>query len=107
MDTAAYLSRIGYQGTLRPDYETLRGLQAAHMYAVPFENLDIVPLHRNIELDLESLWDKIVTRRRGGFCYELNGLFAWLLQQVGFVVRYLNARVFDKQGVASIDFDHL
>jgi len=77
------------------------------MLAVPFENLDIVPLGRPIQLEERALWDKIVVRRRGGFCYELNGMFAWLLKQIGFDVTYLNARVFRRDGSLGIDFDHL
>src|SRR5512143_642394 len=107
MDAASYLSRIDYRGRFEPTLETLRGLHHAHMYAVPFENLDIVPLHRPLALDGASLWRKIVEERRGGFCYELNGMFAWLLKQAGFDVRYLNARVFARDGQLGIDFDHL
>jgi N-hydroxyarylamine O-acetyltransferase len=76
------------------------------MYSVPFENLDI-GLKRTIKIDERSTWEKIVGARRGGFCYELNGLFAWLLRQAGFDVTYLNARVFNRAGELGIDFDHL
>jgi N-hydroxyarylamine O-acetyltransferase len=76
------------------------------MQTVPFENLDI-GLKRPIRLDEEALWDKIVLQKRGGFCYELNGLFAWLLRQIGFEVTYLNARVYNREGNLGIDFDHL
>ena len=76
------------------------------MQNVPFENLDI-GLKRPILLTDEALWDKIVVQKRGGFCYELNGLFAWLLRQIGFEVTYLNARVFNGEGKLGIDFDHL
>jgi N-hydroxyarylamine O-acetyltransferase len=77
------------------------------MLTVPFENLDI-GLKRPIRLDLQSLWDKIVVQRRGGFCYEVNGLFAWLLEQIGFDVMRLNARVYnEKKDSFGIDFDHL
>ena len=107
MKPATYLARIEYRGPFKPSLETLRGLHAAHMYAVPFENLDIVPLHRSIALDEAALWRKLVEERRGGFCYELNGIFAWLLKQAGFSVRYLNARVFSRDGKLGIDFDHL
>ena len=107
MDVQAYLNRIGYEGLLSPTYETLRGLQVAHMHSVPFENLDIVPLHRPIRLDAAALWDKIVVRKRGGFCYELNGLFASLLNQLGYRVTHLNARVFNREGKLGIEFDHL
>jgi N-hydroxyarylamine O-acetyltransferase len=107
MHIEGYFSRIDYRGPLEPTFEALSALQTAHMLRVPFENLDIVPLHRAIYLDESSLWEKIVGQNRGGFCYELNGLFAWLLQQLGFQVTYLNARVFRRTGELGIDFDHL
>jgi N-hydroxyarylamine O-acetyltransferase len=76
------------------------------MQAVPFENFDI-GLKRPILLADEALYDKIIVHGRGGFCYELNGLFAWLLQEAGFEVSYLNARVFNREGQLGIPFDHL
>lgn len=106
MELAIYLARIQYSRPIKPDAETLHGLQLAHMLTVPFENLDIGRKHP-IRLDLESLWDKIVLHSRGGFCYELNGLFAHLLKEIGYEVTYLNARVFNRQGELGIDFDHL
>lgn len=107
MDIENYLARIKYTVPVQADLETLRGLQLAHMLSVPFENLDIMPLGRTIQLDEKSLWRKIIEQRRGGFCYELNGLFAWLLKQIGFDVTYLNARVFNREGKLGIEFDHL
>ena len=106
MDIPAYLNRINYRGAVRTDHNTLRGLHIAHMRAVPFENLDIA-LKRPIHIDEESLWQKIIVNKRGGFCYELNGLFARLLKQIGFEVTYLNGRVFNKEGMLGIEFDHL
>jgi N-hydroxyarylamine O-acetyltransferase len=106
MDISAYLQRILYAGPIKPDAQTLAGLQRAHMLAVPFENLDI-PLNRPIRLEEVALWDKIISRRRGGFCYELNGLFARLLREIGFDVTHLNARVYNRDGNLGIDFDHL
>lgn len=77
------------------------------MLNVPFENLDI-GLKRPILLDEQSLWNKIVLNRRGGFCYEVNGLFAWLLKEIGFDVTYLNARDYHEDDDSfGIDFDHL
>jgi N-hydroxyarylamine O-acetyltransferase len=76
------------------------------MLSVPFENLDI-PLGRRIVLDEVSLFDKIVTRRRGGFCYELNGLFAALLLELGFNVERLSARVASDGGGFGPEFDHM
>src|SRR5687768_1153820 len=106
MDTTSYLMRIAYSEPIKPDVQTLRGLQLAHMLHVPFENLDI-GLGRPIRLSEEALWDKIVIQKRGGFCYELNGLFAWLLKEIGFDVTYLNARVYNQKGELGIDYDHL
>lgn len=106
METGAYLDRIGFTEPVKPDAHTLRRLQLAHMRSVPFENLDI-GLKRPIRLDEGSLWKKIVVEKRGGFCYELNGLFARLLRQIGFDVTHLNARVFDREGNLGIEFDHL
>lgn len=103
---AAYLKRISYQGAAQPTVDTLRGLHQAHLLAVPFENLDI---HRSrlIVLDLTALFQKIVLRRRGGFCYELNGLFGALLSAMGFEVTLLSARVARDNGGFGPEFDHL
>lgn len=107
MDTEQYLRRIGYTATVKPDVQTLHRLQHAHLLSVPFENLDI-GLKRPILLDETSLWNKIVVNRRGGFCYEVNGLFASLLNEVGFDVTYLNARDYhEDDDTFGIDFDHL
>lgn len=106
MDASLYLARIGIDAPIKPDAQTLRELHRAHMQSVPFENLDIAR-NRPIRLTQEALWKKIVAEGRGGFCYELNGLFAWFLQEVGFPVTYLNARVYNSQGELGIDFDHL
>lgn len=106
MNIQGYLQRINYPRTAGPTRDTLNALHAAHLLAVPFENLDIAS-KRPILLDREALWNKIVTRKRGGFCYELNGLFAWLLEQIGFDVSHLNGRVFSGAGSLGIEFDHL
>jgi len=105
MEIDAYLERIGYTASREPTAETLRQLHRSHMLAVPFENLDI-PLSHPIHLSLPSFYDKIVRRRRGGFCYELNGLFGWLLEQLGFTVAMLSARVFDG-GQPGREYAHL
>jgi N-hydroxyarylamine O-acetyltransferase len=106
MDVNAYLDRINYTGALAPSAETLRGLHVAHLMSVPFENLDI-PLRRPIVLDEAALFNKIVERRRGGFCYELNGLFACLLRELGFNVQMLSAGVMGRDGQFGPDFDHM
>jgi N-hydroxyarylamine O-acetyltransferase len=104
--TDAYLDRIGLSGPITVDAESLRRLQYAHLMRVPFENLDI-HLARPIRLDLESLFEKIVRRGRGGFCYELNGLFAGLLKSLGFQVSLLSARSANREGGFGPEFDHL
>jgi len=107
MNIRDYLNRLGYSKPVRADIETLCGLQIAHLQNIPFENLDI-GLGRKIELNETALWDKLITRKRGGFCYELNGMFAWLLKQIGFQVTYLNARDYhEENNTFGIDFDHL
>jgi len=106
MDVNAYLKRISHTEPVKPDAKTLYELHLAHMLAIPFENLDI-GLKRPIHIDEQAIWNKIVINHRGGFCYELNGLFAWLLKQIGFAVTYLNARVYGQDGSLGIDFDHL
>lgn len=89
---AAYFERIGYGGTPRPDRETLAALQRAHRFAVTFENFDI-PLGRGIALAPERLFDKMVAGRRGGYCFEQNGLFLQVLEAIGYEARPLLARV--------------
>jgi N-hydroxyarylamine O-acetyltransferase len=92
LDLAAYVSRIGYEGPLDASHATLCALHEHHASRVPFENLD-VQLGHPIRLDLESLQQKIVARRRGGFCFEQNTLFAAALRRIGFRVTTLSARV--------------
>ena len=106
MNFKRYLERISYSGNTDPTLATLRALHVAHLIAVPFENLNI-HLHQPILLEINWLFDKIVTRGHGGFCYELNGLFAWLLRELGFKVTMLNARVHNGDGVYGIEFDHM
>jgi N-hydroxyarylamine O-acetyltransferase len=106
LNVDSYLRRINYTGPLDPCPETLRNLHLAHLHSVPFETLDI-HLGRPIVLDDASLFDKIVERRRGGFCYELNGLFAWLLGELGFAAEKLSAGVANEEGGFDPYFDHM
>ncbi len=106
MDVHSYLKRISYRGSLQPRVDVLRKLHRRHLLSVPFENLDI-HLGRPIILEQELFYDKIVGRRRGGYCYELNGCFAWLLRGLGFRVSMLSARVAGQDGSFSPDFDHM
>ena len=102
-----YLRRIGINNSDLPiNPNTLRLLQREHLYQVPFENLDI-HWKREIILDVEKFYEKIVGERRGGFCYELNGLFNELLKEIGFSSRIISARVAKGNGEFGAEYDHL
>lgn len=85
MTVDKYLRRIGYEGSQEPTLATLNGVQKAHLTSVPYENLDLL-YRRECSLAVEVMYDKIVNRRRGGYCFELNGLYTWLLRELGFKV---------------------
>ena len=106
MNINAYLERLNYHGSLLPSAETLRELQVAHLLAVPFENLSI-HAKQPIVLEDDALFHKIVENRRGGFCYEANGLFAALLRALGFQVAMLSAQVANAAGEFGPEFDHM
>ncbi len=80
-----YFQRIGFEGTPRADLQTFRAIHRAHAQAVSYENLD-VQLQRTLTRDPAQAFDKIVTRRRGGWCYEMNGLLGAALDEIGFSV---------------------
>lgn len=92
LDIDAYLERIKYQGPIDVSLKTLQRLHISHTLNVPFENLDI-HLGRRISLEPDALFHKIVRQKRGGYCYEMNGLFALVLKQIGFQVEYHMARI--------------
>lgn len=94
MEVAKYLSRIGFTGETEVSLKCLSELQTCHQLAVPFENLDVF-CERNKLLELEVLYERIVNEKRGGWCCELNGLFSWLLGQLGFSVRKVSASYFN------------
>ncbi|MBZ0204045.1 MAG: arylamine N-acetyltransferase [Ignavibacteria bacterium] len=104
MDIKRYLERINYSGDLIPTIEVLNELQSAHLLNIPFENIDI---HYKIKIDLLNTYDKIVNHKRGGFCYELNGLFYRLLRGTGFNVKMVSARVYNTDGDFGAEFDHM
>jgi N-hydroxyarylamine O-acetyltransferase len=92
LDLGAYLNRIGYSGPVTPTEPTLDALHRAHLAAIPFENLDIM-LGRPVRVDLESIQDKLVRGKRGGYCFEHGQLFGAALERIGFSVDRLLARV--------------
>jgi N-hydroxyarylamine O-acetyltransferase len=92
LDLDRYFARIGYRGPRTPTLDVLRELQRLHAQTIPFENLD--PLTgRRVSLDLAAVVDKLVERRRGGYCFEQNTLLAHVLMQLDFRVTPLVARV--------------
>uniref|UniRef100_UPI0025F78BB1 arylamine N-acetyltransferase family protein n=1 Tax=uncultured Phenylobacterium sp. TaxID=349273 RepID=UPI0025F78BB1 len=91
-DADAYLKRIGLTAPPEPTVEGLNALQRAQVLAIPFENFDIM-LGRGISLEPDAVFDKLVRRRRGGYCFEINGLLLTALQAFGFEARALLGRV--------------
>src|SRR5688572_15967516 len=101
----AYLERIGLRrDELSVAADSLCRLQHSHLLAVPFENLDI-HWKRPITIDVARFYEKIVEQKRGGFCYELNGLFNELLRSLGFTTRLISARVFNGKAHGP-EYDH-
>jgi N-hydroxyarylamine O-acetyltransferase len=89
---AAYFERIGFRARPRPDLETLRALHLLHPCAIPFENLSTLT-GEPVPLEIDALEDKLIHRRRGGYCFEQNALFKAVLESIGFTVVPLAARV--------------
>lgn len=94
-----YLARVGYRGKAKADLATLTALHRAHVDAIPFENLEI-QMGGAVTLDAEALQAKMVSRRRGGYCFEQNSLFASALSSIGFALQTCEARV--RQNAAGI-----
>jgi len=87
-----YLERIGYRGKIAPTYECFAGIHRCQALAVPYENLDVL-LGVPLDQDVARIHDKIVRRRRGGWCYEVNGLLHWALETIGFDVTRMTGGV--------------
>ena len=89
---AGYFARVGYAGSGSADLNTLRAVHALHVAAIPFENFSPF-LGEAVSLDPEALEAKMIKKRRGGYCYEQNGLFKSILEEMGFGVRSVVARI--------------
>jgi N-hydroxyarylamine O-acetyltransferase len=87
-----YFERIGYGGPTRPDLATLTAIHRAHLAAIPYENLEI-QLGREKTIDEDAFFDALVMRRRGGWCYEMNGLLTTMLRALGYRVRRVGGAV--------------
>ncbi len=105
MKLEPYLNRIMYLGSREPTLKVLNALQEAHLNAVSYENLDI-HLGRIVPLGLAWAYQKIVLEKRGGWCFEMNTLFAWALQEMGFEVQFLSSGVLRPNGITP-DGDHM
>jgi len=107
MELQQYLARIGIAKIKLPSPVFLMELQNQHLLSIPFEDLDI-PERDRIILDIERIYKKIIPTKRGGFCYELNGLFYWLLTKLGYKVDMLSARVYNNsKKELGPEFDHM
>jgi N-hydroxyarylamine O-acetyltransferase len=106
MNLPAYLAHIRYDGSSEPTLETLTALHRHHLLHIPYENLDI-HLGRRLTLDEETIFEKIVNQGRGGWCFEMNGLFAWVLRQFGFSVTMLSSTVNRPKNGDSAEGNHL
>lgn len=106
MNLEQYLNRVGFTGSLEPSLETLYALHRAHLQTIPYENLSI-HFGRKLELNLERIFERLVLERRGGWCYEMNGLFAWALREIGFDVRLVSTQVTRSDGSLMAPGDHV
>ena len=101
-----YFNRLGFRPKGKPSLEQLNQLILAHQLKIPFENVDI-QLGNQLDLSLPVLRKKILLDKRGGFCYELNHLFASFLRHLGYKLRLISAQVMDQQGRLGKEHDHL
>jgi N-hydroxyarylamine O-acetyltransferase len=101
-----YLRRIGYSGPLSPTRGTLHNLHRAHLLAIPFENID-AQLGMVPSLDHDRIFEKLVMQARGGWCFEMNLLFAWALRQVGMRVDVIGATVNRSKAVEGASINHV
>lgn len=105
MNIEQYLRRINFKGETKVSIDCLKLLHRCHVMAVPFEAIDVL-LNRNIDLELSSIYNKIIVNQRGGFCYELNYLFHALLQKIGFESWIISSRIFDHEKLGP-KYDHM
>lgn len=106
MHVGRYLNRIGVSGPLAPDLDSLRVLHRAHLRTIAYENLD-VQLGRPVTIEIPAIYEKIVERGRGGWCYEMNGIFGWALKELGFHVTRATGAVMREMGGEACVANHL
>ena len=96
MQLTDYLTRIDHHGPVEPTLACLNTVHRQHLLNIPYENLD-VQFRRPVDQDIERIFDKIVHRQRGGWCYEMNGLLCWALREIGFDVMRMTGGVMRKE----------
>jgi N-hydroxyarylamine O-acetyltransferase len=101
-----YLERIGLERPIRPDLESLRAIHRAHLMSIAYENFD-VQFGRPVTIDIPAIYEKIVENGRGGWCYEMNGIFGWALTELGFKVTRATGAVMREMGGAASEGNHL
>lgn len=106
MNVQRYLARINFSGPLKADVKTLKALHLHHLLNVPFEDIDI-HFRRQFDLKPGNVYDKIVNRKRGGFCYEVNSLFNELLRSAGFKTKIISGKVISDAGQPGPEYDHM
>jgi N-hydroxyarylamine O-acetyltransferase len=106
VDIVKYLERINYNDVIGVGDDVLAKLHKKHVYQIPFENLD-VHYERAFDLNIEKVYRKVISNVRGGFCYELNLLFNWLLNEIGFSSRIIASRIFNEDGTLGPACDHM
>jgi N-hydroxyarylamine O-acetyltransferase len=106
MNISSYLDRIGFVGRPQPDLATLRRLQLGHLEHIAYENFD-VQFGRRLTLDPQDAFAKLVDKGRGGWCYEMNGLFRWALESIGFHVVPMTGAVMRAQRGPTAIGNHL
>ncbi len=106
IDVDRYLRRIKYEAPSHPTLGYLKKLHKHDLLSIPFENLDI-HWHKEIILDIDKIYNKVIVNKRGGVCYELKGLFHSLLLNLGFKCYLIGARVFNENGTRGPDYDHM
>lgn len=92
MELSGYLQRVGYSGPVEPTLACLTGIHRQHALRVPYEALDIM-FGRPMDRDVARIYDRVVNRRRGAWCYEAHELFVWALKEIGFSARLLTAGI--------------
>ncbi len=106
MNTTSYLKRMGIEAVTAIDESLLKKLHRQHVLSIPFENLDIA-WKKPISLDPEAIFTKVMDGKRGGFCYELNSLFCWLLQELGYDSYLISCSIMTEEGSFGPLFDHM